>query len=182
LNMMKMNMVIHTIHLNLRYREHELFRHFVIPYLVTNRFQPRVRAIQRTRPIPYRAKVLGRALLAARIDANRFWMLLSGNAEVAFASRSTTIAAAANLPTPATSVAVTTCNCKYFAAIAASVTSALETTATHSLPAAAAATTTSTVAPPTAFASDASIFAPPAVVAAANVATPSFGQRRNARP
>jgi hypothetical protein len=52
LNMMKMNMVIHTIHLNLSYREHELFRHFVIPYLVTNRSQPRVRAIQRTRPIP----------------------------------------------------------------------------------------------------------------------------------
>jgi hypothetical protein len=43
-----------------------------------------VRAITETRPIAFRAKVLGRALLAARTDANRFWMLLSGNAEVAF--------------------------------------------------------------------------------------------------
>jgi hypothetical protein len=33
------------------------------------------------------------------LEANRFWMLLSGNAEVAFPSRNTTIAAAANLST-----------------------------------------------------------------------------------
>jgi hypothetical protein len=29
----------------------------------------------------YRAKVLGRALLATRTDVNSFWMLISGNAE-----------------------------------------------------------------------------------------------------
>jgi hypothetical protein len=29
----------------------------------------------------YRVKVLGRALLAVRTDPNRFWMLLSGNAD-----------------------------------------------------------------------------------------------------
>jgi hypothetical protein len=40
--------------------------------------------------------VLGRALLAARTDANSIWMLLSANPEVAFPST------AANLPTPAT--------------------------------------------------------------------------------
>jgi hypothetical protein len=83
LNMVKMNVSIRTIHLDSRYSQHEIFRESVIPYLETNRFRPRVRAIQKTRPIPYRAKVLGRALFAARNDANSFWMLLSGNAEVA---------------------------------------------------------------------------------------------------
>jgi hypothetical protein len=75
LNMLKMNMSIHTIYLNSSYSEHELFRGSVIPYLETNRFRPRIRAIQRKRPISYRAKVLGRALLSARTDANRFWMI-----------------------------------------------------------------------------------------------------------
>jgi hypothetical protein len=84
LDMVKVNVLIHTVHLDSRYRQHELFRESVIPYLETNRFRPRLLAIQRTRPITYRAKVLGRALLAARTDANRFWMLLSGNAKVAF--------------------------------------------------------------------------------------------------
>jgi hypothetical protein len=45
--------------------------------------------------------VLGRALLAVRTDPNRFWVFLSGNAEVAFPSTT----AAASLPTPATAVA-----------------------------------------------------------------------------
>ena len=80
---------------------HELFRGSVIPYFETNRFRPRLLAIQQTRPIPYRVKVLGRALLSARTDANTFWMLLSGNAEVAFPSTT----AAASLPTPATATA-----------------------------------------------------------------------------
>jgi hypothetical protein len=97
-DMMKVNMSIHTIHLHDRYSEHDLFRRSVIPYLETNRFRPRLLAIQQTRPIPYRAKVLGRALLSARTDANCFWMLLSGNAEVAFPSTT----AAGNLTTPAT--------------------------------------------------------------------------------
>jgi hypothetical protein len=86
LAMMKVNMSIHTIRLHYRYIEHELFQGSVIPYLDTNRFRPHLLAIQQTRPIPYRAKVLGRALLSARTDANRFWMLLSGNSEVAFPS------------------------------------------------------------------------------------------------
>jgi hypothetical protein len=68
---------------------------------VTNRLRPRLLAIQKTRPITYRAKVLGRALLAVRTDPNRFWMLLSGNPEVAFPSTTATIAAAATNPTPA---------------------------------------------------------------------------------
>jgi hypothetical protein len=108
LDMMKINMSIHTIHLHDRYSQHELFREKVIPFLETNRLRPRVRAIQKTRPILYRAKVLGRALLAVRTDPNRFWILLSGNAEVAFPSPSTTIAAATNLPTPPTAAVTVT--------------------------------------------------------------------------
>jgi hypothetical protein len=74
LDMMKVNMSIHTIHLRARYSEDELFRGSVIPYLETNRLRPRVLAIQKIRSIAYRAKVLGRALLSTRINANSFWM------------------------------------------------------------------------------------------------------------
>jgi hypothetical protein len=86
---MKVNMSIHTIHLDPRFSQHELFRRSVPPYLKTNWFRSRVHTIQQTRQIPYRAKVLGRALLSVRSDANCFWMLLSGNAEVAFSSTTT---------------------------------------------------------------------------------------------
>jgi hypothetical protein len=79
------NMSIHTIQVDNHYYEHGLYREFAIPYLETNQFRPRVRAIQKTRPTAYRAKVLGGALLAARTDPNRFWMLLSENADVVFA-------------------------------------------------------------------------------------------------
>jgi hypothetical protein len=101
-DMLKVNMSIQTIPLGDYYYEHELFRRSVIPYLKTNKFRPRVRAIQKTRPIAYRTKVLGRALLAVRTDPTRLWMLLSENAEVAFASTTATTTPAANLPTPAT--------------------------------------------------------------------------------
>jgi hypothetical protein len=124
LDMLKVNMTIHTIHVDSCYSQHKLFRGTIIPYLETNRFRPHLLAIQKTRPIPYRAKVLGRALFAARADANNIWMLLSGNAEVAFPSRTTTIATAANLPAPATVAATSTTN------VAAT---ALTTTATDSL-------------------------------------------------
>jgi hypothetical protein len=60
-------------------------------------------AIQTARPIACRAKVLGRALLATRTDANRLWMLLSRNAEDAFPSTTATTAVAVSLPiTPTT--------------------------------------------------------------------------------
>jgi hypothetical protein len=127
LDMLKVNMSIHTIHLDSRYTEPELFRGSVIPYLLTNRFRPRLLAIQKSRPLEYRAKVLGRALLSARTNANSFWMLLSGNAEVTFSSKTTAIAAGANLPTAATAATVA-------AAVAASVMSALAPTAAGSLP------------------------------------------------
>jgi hypothetical protein len=161
LDMMKVNMSIHTIHLYSCYREHELFRGSVIPYLETNRLRPRLLAIQKTRPITFRAKVLGRALLAVRLDPNRFWMLLSGNAEVAFPPKDATIS------TPAT--------------VAASVMAALPTTVTGSLPIAAVAGATSATTPSTASASDPTAAA--AADAAVNVATPPCaGEKRKARP
>jgi hypothetical protein len=104
-DMMKVNMSIHTIELDYYYCRHKLFKESVIPYLETNRLWPRLLAIQKTLPQAYRAKVLGRALLAVRTDPNRFWMLLSGNTEVAFPSTTATTTLATNLPTPATAVA-----------------------------------------------------------------------------
>jgi hypothetical protein len=103
-DMMQVNRSIHTIHLQSHlYFEHNLFTGTVIPYLETNRLRPHVRAIQKTRPMAYRAKLLKRALLATRTDANSFWMILSGNAEVAFPSTTaTTPPAAVAAPTAAT--------------------------------------------------------------------------------
>jgi hypothetical protein len=102
-NMLKVNTSIHTIDISPRRNSnHELFRRSVIPSLKTNRLRPRLLAIQKIPRIAYRVKVLGRALLAVRVrtDPNRFWMLLSGNAEVVFPSTTATTAPAANLPTP----------------------------------------------------------------------------------
>jgi hypothetical protein len=73
-DMLKMNMSIHTIRLSDCYCEHELFRGTVIPYLETNRLRPHDLAIQKTRSAMYRAKVLGRAFHAARTDANSLSM------------------------------------------------------------------------------------------------------------
>jgi hypothetical protein len=173
-DMLKVNRSIQRMHLDACYRDHELYRESVIPYLETNRFRPRLLAMQKTRPLSYRAKVLGRALLSARTDANRSWMLLSGNAEVAVLSSTAVIAAAANLPTPVTSTAtaISTAN---DAAIAASVMSAL----TAGLPTTAATAASSAATPPSP--SDAFPFAP-APTAAANVAAPSDGQKRQAHP
>jgi hypothetical protein len=114
LDMIKVNMSIHTIHLHDlhdRFTEYKLFRESVIPYLESNRLRPRLLAIQKTRPIAYRVGVLGRALLSTRTDANNFWMLLSGNAEVAsYLSTTATTTPAASLPTPPT--AATSVNAK----------------------------------------------------------------------
>jgi hypothetical protein len=100
LGMMEVNTSIHTIYLHDRYSQHEIFRQSVVPYLEMNRFRSHVLAIQKTLPTPYRAKILGRALLTARNDPNLLWMLMSGNAEVAFPSTTVTTTPAASLPTP----------------------------------------------------------------------------------
>jgi hypothetical protein len=157
LDLMELNLSIHTMNLRDEYSKHELFRESVIPYLETNLFRPRLLAIQKTRQIAYRAKVLGQALLAARTDPSRLWMLLSGNAEVAFPPRRTTIVAAANIRTPATATA----------------TSALTNTATVEAAAAAAFAAS-------AFSSASAAFA--AAAAACSAASASAGQKRKARP
>jgi hypothetical protein len=95
LRMLKMNTTIHTMNLHPSYSTQELFRGLVQPYLETNRLRPRIRAIQQTRPVAYRSKVLGRALLAVRLNSNSLWMLLSGNPEVALPSTTATTAVAA---------------------------------------------------------------------------------------
>ena len=92
-DMLKVNMSIHTIPWDPNYCS-EIFPGSVVPHLETNKFRPRLLAIQKIRPFPHRVKVLGRALLATRTDPNLFWMLLSGNAEIAFPSTT------ANLPSP----------------------------------------------------------------------------------
>jgi hypothetical protein len=104
-DMMKVNMSIHTIKMSYYYCEHALFIESVVPYLETNRLRPRLLAIQKTLPHAYREKVLGRALLAVRTDPNHFWMLLSGNSEVAFPSTTVTTTVAASLPAPANAAA-----------------------------------------------------------------------------
>jgi hypothetical protein len=133
-DMIKVNTSIDTLRVHRCYMEHEMYRGSVIPYLEMNRFRPRVLAIQKARPIAYRVKVLGRALLATRTNANRFWMILSGNAEVAFPSRATTIAVAANLSTPATATS----------ALTTTVTGSLSTATAAAATRAAVASTTST--------------------------------------
>jgi hypothetical protein len=90
LKMMKTNTSIHTMRLAALLCDHKLFRESVVPYLKTNRLRPRVCAIQKIRPMAYRAKVLGRALVSVRTNLNSFWMLLSGNPEVAFPSTTAT--------------------------------------------------------------------------------------------
>jgi hypothetical protein len=105
LKMLKVNTSIDTLHLLDRHSEHELYRESIVPYLATNRHRSHVRAIQKTSPFVYRAKVLGRALLATRTDANSFLMLLSGNPEVAFPLTAATTTPAASLPTPTTAAA-----------------------------------------------------------------------------
>jgi hypothetical protein len=177
-DMLETNVSIHTIYLHSRLCRHELFRESVIPFLETNRFRPRLLAIQRIRPIMYRAKVLGRALLSARTDANRLWMPLSGNAEVVFPSTTATIAAVGNLTTAATAAVTSTSTANVAA-------TALPTSATDSLLTPAAKTAAISAASPSTY-SDA--FAPTVVAAAATAAgnvagpSPSTGQKRKARP
>jgi hypothetical protein len=129
LDMMRVNTSIRRIGLDSHYTEHDIYRESVIPYLVMNRLRPRLLAIQKTRSIAYRAKVLGRALLAVRTDANSFWMLLSGNAEVAFPSRTATTTLVANLATTAIAGATSSANAAPAAAAAAAAAASTGATA-----------------------------------------------------
>jgi hypothetical protein len=110
-DMLKVNTSIHTIpsieHSSNHKLEHELIRRSVIPYLERNRLRPRLLAIQKAWPVSYRAKVLGRALLATRTDVNSLWMLISGNAGVALSSTTAT-----TTPAPSTTGAWSFCCCR----------------------------------------------------------------------
>jgi hypothetical protein len=113
------------------YSNHMLFQGSVLPYLETNWLRSRLLTIQKGRLIPYRAKVLKRALLAVRTNANGFWMLLSGNAEVAFPSTTATTTPAVNLPTPGTATTAATLDDDAVATLspAAGATSAMSVSA-----------------------------------------------------
>jgi hypothetical protein len=174
-DMMKVKTSIHTILLHGFYSDHDLYRGSVIPYLETNRFRPHLLAIQKARPIAYRAKILGRALLAVRTDPNRLWMLFSGNAEVAFPSDTTTIAATAN-------AAANTSTANVAAVAAFVIMSDLTSTATGSLATAAAHATAATSATTSSTASDACDPSFAIATTAANAATPPAGQKGKARP
>jgi hypothetical protein len=137
LDMVKANTLIHTIRLWELYESNGFFRESIVPYLERNRLRPRVCAIQEALPHSFRARVLGRALLAARSDANRFWMLLSGNAEVAFPSRSGTATVFAITPAATTVNATTTAA---FASDVATASSSASAAASASATAAASAT------------------------------------------
>jgi hypothetical protein len=96
LDMMKVNMTIHTIRVSGRYDEHELSE--------GRSLRTRILEIQKTRPITYHVKVLGRAIVATRVrtDANSLWMILSGNLEVALSPTTAATTPCTNHPTPAT--------------------------------------------------------------------------------
>jgi hypothetical protein len=80
-DMLKVNTVLYSTSFpDDDFIDHELFQSSARPYLETNFLRPRLLAIQKVRPMAYRDKVLGIALLSFRTDPNRFWMLLSGNA------------------------------------------------------------------------------------------------------
>jgi hypothetical protein len=173
--MLKMSMSIHTIHWHpCDHSKHERFRGSVTPYLETNMYRSRVRAIQKARPIAYRAKVLGRALVATRTDANRCWMFLSGNADVAFPLTATaTTTPAVSLPTPATATATSNA-----AAVAATAAVAVTATRTGSTTTASAATNVATPTACCTFTAAVAVTATrtastPAASAAINVATPT---------
>jgi hypothetical protein len=112
-SMLKVNMSIHHIHF-----KSQMYPHYMelIPYLEKNVCRSRLLAIQKSRPFPYRVKVLGRALLATRSDPNRFWMLLSGNAEIVSATTANLLS-----PSPSPATAAATSNA---AALPAAVTGA----------------------------------------------------------
>jgi hypothetical protein len=76
LDMLKVNTSIHYVCLDQCHTSTNLYHESIVPRLETNRFRPHLLAIQKTRPLAYRAKVLGRALIAVRTDPNRFWMLV----------------------------------------------------------------------------------------------------------
>jgi hypothetical protein len=71
--MMQQNTVLHTIHLSERERDEQIYTEEIHPYLETNRYRPRVLAVNE--------QVLGRAVYSVRSNPNLVWMLLSENVD-----------------------------------------------------------------------------------------------------
>jgi hypothetical protein len=166
-DMMKVNTSIHTIHPDHHFIGNDVYRESIHPYLETNRLRPRVCAIQKTLPIAYRAKVLGRALLAARTNTNSFWMLLSGNAEVAFPATPATVAVSLHTAAAAAAAAVASAAAAAASAAAATASAA---TASAAVASAAAVSASAAAAASAAVASVAAAAASAAVASAAAAA------------
>jgi hypothetical protein len=120
LDMMKENMSIHTITIVASISSSEGWSFGILRRIVSARaFVLSKRLAQLCTVL----RLLGQALFAARTDPNRFWMLLSGNPEVAFPSTTATTPPPGNLPTPATAASTA-------AAVSATVAVTVTVTAT----------------------------------------------------
>jgi hypothetical protein len=80
-DMMKVNTVLHTIHLSEDERDDQIYTEEISPYLETNLYRPRVVAVKKTIERPFREKVLGRALDCVKSNPNLVWMFLSENVD-----------------------------------------------------------------------------------------------------
>jgi hypothetical protein len=87
-DVLKVNTTIHTIRVESCCSEHDIYRESVIPYLEMNQFQPRLLAIQKTRPITYRAKTSAASMMAT----------LTSTATGSFTTAATAAATSAAIP------------------------------------------------------------------------------------
>jgi hypothetical protein len=79
--MMQHNTVLLTIKLSYGHSDQRVYAEMIEPFLVTNKYRPRVHAIKKTEERPFREKVLGRAVYSVRRHSNLVWMLLSENVD-----------------------------------------------------------------------------------------------------
>jgi hypothetical protein len=79
--MMRYNTILHTINLSKDERDEQIYTESILPYLKTNRYRPRVLAVEKTKERPFRERMLGRALASVKTDANLVWMFLSENVD-----------------------------------------------------------------------------------------------------
>jgi hypothetical protein len=79
--MVQRNTVLHTIHLPADERGEKIYAQMFRPYLETNLYRPRILAVKKTKEIPLREKVLGRALDSVKSCPNLVWLFLSENVD-----------------------------------------------------------------------------------------------------
>jgi hypothetical protein len=78
---LRVNTVLHTIGLRRRHYDEDILDSTIYPFLLANRYMPRVGAIAGEEG-PLRCKLLGRALGSVSSNPSLIWMFLSGNANV----------------------------------------------------------------------------------------------------